>query len=615
MTSAAISVPVPDRPRAESGWQLARATMYELRGQVVRLVGWSMLESTPALLSGVLISAALDRGFLAHQFLTGVVILGGYALTVTFGAIGARQALPALAKIVESLRYDIVLQAVRAILLRGVAGEAIGGRDVEAATKHTETFRLLISQMLLVVRLAVVSLVFTMVGLFVLAPVVAWFATASMAVVVVVLAGTARGWQRRIRESLVAEERLSEHAARTLGALRDVVALGAAERAERDLAVHVEAHARAATAIGRVVASRLALITIGGRLPIVVLLLSAPFAVSSGVLTPGQLFGAAIYLIGGLEPTLRSLVLVAGEVGLNAGVLLERVLAYSRMPGTPDAGAAEVSAPRPALGTAAMAPPAPRTEDVTPVGAARRPDLVTGPALALRGLTFGWSATSELVLDGVNLEVRPGERFVVVGPSGAGKSTMANLLVGLDRPQRGTVWIGDDEIGECTPEWLHRNVVLLPQEAYVFAGAVRDNLAYLNPLATDAELTEACQAIGADTLLGELGGLDGTIDSASQLSEGQKQMITLARAYASPAQVVVLDEATCHLHPEQEKRAEDAFAGTDRTILAIAHRMSSAIRADRVALMHGGVLEIGTHDQLVDRSPLYANLVGHWNEV
>lgn len=91
-------------------------------------------------------------------------------------------------------------------------------------------------------------------------------------------------------------------------------------------------------------------------------------------------------------------------------------------------------------------------------------------------------------------------------------------------------------------------------------------------------------------------------------------MITLARAYAAPAPVVVLDEATCHLHPEQEQRAEDAFAATDRTVIVIAHRMSSALRADRVAVLHGASLEVGPHDELVTRSPLYADLFGHWNE-
>jgi len=582
-----------------SGWHLIRATVLEQRGNVVRLIGWSALEAAPSLVSGVLMATALDKGFLAHDFVTGVVLLGVMALCVAIGSMGARNALPALAQLVEALRYDLVLRAVRVILLRGVAGEAIGGRDMEAATKHTGTFRLLFSQLLLVARLTVISLFFTLIGLFLLAPLVAWFAVAGATVVIVVLICTAKAWQRRIRASLVAEERLSEHAARTLGGLRDVIALGAVDRAERDLAIDVDTHARAGNAVGRVVASRIALITLGARLPITVLLLTAPVAVSSGVLTPGELLGAATYLIGGLEPTLRALVLVAGDVGLNAGVLLERVLAYSRMPATPT-----------------TTTPA-ETADTTS-GPRRDVDMSGGSggaALALHRATFGYSATSERVLDGVDLDIRPGERFVVVGPSGSGKSTMANLLVGLERTQSGTVTIGGADVGTLDPTWLRRAVTLLPQEAYVFAGTVRENLAYLHPPATDEELTDACRAVGADQLLGELGGIDATIGAAAQLSEGQKQLIALARAYAARSRVVVLDEATCHLHPEKERRAEDAFGATGRTIVVIAHRMSSAIRADRVALLHGASLEVGSHEELVARSPLYADLIGHWNEV
>ncbi|MBV9315155.1 MAG: ABC transporter ATP-binding protein [Pseudonocardia sp.] len=580
-----------------SGWHLVRATLRTQRGQVIRLLGWSALETSPSLTAGWLLGAALDRGFLAHNFLTGVFFLGIFALTVGIGSIGARQALPALGKFVEELRYDLVQQVVRAILLRGVGGEAIGGRDVEAATKHTETFRLLFSQLLLIARLAVFSLAFTMIGLFVVAPVVAWFAVAGAVMVIIVLICTARGWRRRVRESLLAEERLSEHAARTLGGLRDVVALGAADRAERDLTTDVNRHARAANAIGRVVASRIVLITVGARLPITVLLLTAPFAVSSDVLTAGQLLAAATYLIGGIEPTLRALVVIAGDVGLNAGVLLERVLFYSRPP---------------AASERAASVPAPRRRPPTSLSTANV-SRSHGRALALRGVTFGYSATSERVLDGVDLDIRPGERLAVVGPSGVGKSTMANLLVGLERPQSGTVTIGGVDASMLHPWTLRRLITLLPQEAYIFAGSVRENLAYLHPSATDEELIDACRAVGAGKLLNELGGIDATIGSVAQLSEGQKQIITLARAYATPSQVVVLDEATCHLHPEQERRAEDAFGATGRTIVVIAHRMSSAIRADRVVLLHGGLLEVGTHEELVVRSPLYADLVGHWN--
>ncbi len=399
--------------------------------------------------------------------------------------------------------------------------------------------------------------------------------------VIVVLALTARKWQRAIRESLIADERLSATAGTTLLGLRDVVAVGATERATRDVAADVDRHADATNRIGRVVSGRIAILAFGGRLPLCVLLITAPLAIRSHTLTTGQLLGAATYLIGSLDPVLRSIVRVVGDIGLQIGVLFGRVKVYTRMP--------------PAIGA---------PTDVT----------VAGRALALRGVEFAYSATSEKVLDGVDLDITPGERFVVVGPSGAGKSTLANLLAGLDRPQEGTITLGGAHVTDLGRTAQNRRITLLPQEAYVFSGTVRENLAYLNPGVGDDELHDACEAVGATELIASRGGLDGRIHAPNELSEGQKQLITLARAYASDTDVVVLDEATCHLHPERERQVEAAFAETGRTIIVIAHRMSSAMRADRVMLLHAGSPDVGTHQELRESSPLYADLVGYWNE-
>lgn len=569
--------------RTGSGWRLAGETVRQQRGAFAKLLAWSFLQSVPVLFSGALVAKALDRGFLRGDFGEGALLLGTYALLVVIGGFGARQAVEPLATIVESMRFDLITRTVTASLRRAVHDEErVDGRNVEAATKHTDTLRMLLSQLLVVLRTAVFSLVFAIVGLFFLAPLVAWTAVAGTVFVALVLVVTARGWQRRVRESLLAEERLSGNAATTMLGLRDVIACGAAERAERDLSADVDAHARAALLVGRLVAGRVAIISIGGRLPLAVLLLAAPAAISGGGLTPGELLGAATYLIGTLDPMLRSIVRLVGEIGLQLGVLFGRILEYSR-PST-------------------WVPP-----ELTATS--------TGGALALRGVSFGYSASSERVLDRVDLDVAPGERLVVVGPSGAGKSTMANLLAGLDRPQRGEVLLGGTDVGSLEQTGLRRRMVLLPQEAYVFSGSVRENLAYLNPDATDADLDAACHAVGADELVAARGGIDGRIDAPNELSEGQKQLITLARAYACPADVVVLDEATCHLHPERERQVEEAFAATGRTLVIIAHRMSSAMRADRVALLHEGTLSVGTHEQLRNESPLYADLIGYWNEV
>ncbi len=567
--------------RADTGWKVLRETARLHRGDLIRVLLWAIVESAPTLASGMLVASALDLGFLAGNFTVGAQLLGIYALVIMLAGFGARQGVLPLARITEDLRYDLISGTARATLLRGVTpGERVDGRSVEGVTKHTEVLRVLISQLLTVLKTAIFSLVFVIIGLFLLAPLVAWVAIGSSVMVVLVLAATARGWQRAIRDSLLAEERLSATAGNALIGLRDIVAVGATERATRDVVADVDTHLRTVNRIGRVVAGRVATLALGGRLPLAVLLVSAPVAIRSGTLTPGQLLGAATYLIGSLDPVLRAIVRVVGDIGLQIGVLFSRVQEYARLPEAVE----EPSA------TAA------------------------GDGIALRGVEFAYSATSEKILDGIDLDIGLGERLVVVGPSGVGKSTLANLLTGLDRPQEGTITLGGTPVADLVRVPPHRRITLLPQEAYVFSGSMRENLGYLNPNVTDTELEEACLAVGADELLRDRGGLDGRIDAPNELSEGQKQLVTLARAYASTTDIFVLDEATCHLHPERERQVEAAFAATGRTVIVIAHRMSSAMRADRVMLLHAGSPDIGTHEELRESSPLYADLVGYWNE-
>ncbi len=567
--------------QTRDGWLLLRDTLRGHRGRIIRLLLWSMVEAVPSLASGALVAAALDFGFLNHRAGIGSAFLGLYAAVILIGGFGSRQSVLPLAEIVESMRYDLISRTVTAILVRGTLGEPVDGRGVEAATKHTDVVRMLFSQVLTVLRTAIFSLVFVIVGVYYLSPLVAWVAIGSSTLVIVILFLTAGDWQRRIRESLLAEEQLSGNAARAVLGLRDVVACAAVDRVSHDLVADVELQAKLAGLVGRAVAGRVAVLALGGRIPLMVLLVTAPYDITHHILTAGQLIGVATYLIGNLDPVLRAIVRVVGDIGLQIGVLLGRIHEYAQLP-----------------------------ERVQPRGGGR----VAGADLSLRGVTFGYSATSDKIIDRVDLDIPVGERIVVVGPSGAGKSTMANIVVGLDAPQQGSVTLAGVELADLDRAWLHGKIMLLPQEAYVFSGSLRENLTYFNAEASDEELLAAIQLVGADELIEARGGLDGYLSSPNELSEGQKQLVTLARAYVSPAEVLVLDEATCHLHPERERQAEEAFAATGKTLIIIAHRMSSAMRADRVALLHAANLDVDTHDALCARSPLYADLVGYWNE-
>jgi ATP-binding cassette subfamily C protein len=152
---------------------------------------------------------------------------------------------------------------------------------------------------------------------------------------------------------------------------------------------------------------------------------------------------------------------------------------------------------------------------------------------------------------------------------------------------------------------LRRQRVLIPQAAYVFSGTLAENLTYLADEATPADIDQAVGQLGMRALVERLGGYDADVDP-SALSAGQRQLL-------APARLVVLDEATCHLDPDTEARVERAFARRTGTLIVIAHRISSAVRARRILVMNGTRVLLGTHDDLLRQSALYRDLVGYWH--
>ncbi|MGW4565117.1 ATP-binding cassette domain-containing protein [Streptomyces sp. NPDC004561] len=269
-------------------------------------------------------------------------------------------------------------------------------------------------------------------------------------------------------------------------------------------------------------------------------------------------------------------------------------------PGTPsDDGRTPHQPDTPSNGGRSTHRPPPSPEALGPV-----------PALSLASVTFAYGAASEPVLDGLVLDVPAGGHLAVVGPSGIGKSTLAGLVAGLLRPGRGTVRVYGH--GVPAPEAAALRV-LVPQEAYVHSGTLAENLALFRPgPVPEAELLAAAEAIGLAPLLEALGGPGGRVDPPA-LSAGERQLIALTRAYLSPAPLALLDEATCHLDPAAEARAERAFAARPGgTLVVVAHRISSARRADRILVMDGAHTACGTHDELLRTSALYRDLVGGW---
>ena len=223
----------------------------------------------------------------------------------------------------------------------------------------------------------------------------------------------------------------------------------------------------------------------------------------------------------------------------------------------------------------------------------------------------------EPVLTDVTVHIEPGETIAFVGPTGAGKSTMAKLITRFYDPVAGRVLIDGHDLRHVTLDSLRRQLGVVPQEPFLFAGTIRDNLAFSRPDATDAEVADAVHRVGLDDLVERLpDGMDTVVHERGQsLSSGERQLIALARAFLAHPRVLVLDEATSNLDLQSETKIEAALdvllAG--RTAVLIAHRLSTAMKADRiVVVVDGRVAEIGSHDELIAAGGRYAEMYATW---
>jgi ATP-binding cassette subfamily B protein len=243
-------------------------------------------------------------------------------------------------------------------------------------------------------------------------------------------------------------------------------------------------------------------------------------------------------------------------------------------------------------------------------------DIAARPgAIEVRGVSFAY--LDDLVLHDVSMRIEAGERVALVGPTGAGKSTLAKLLARFYDPDTGTITIGEHDLRDFTLSSLRDRLCVVPQEGYLFAGTLRENVRIGRPGATDAEVDAALGALGlADRFAAFPEGLDTEVrEGGSRLSAGERQLVSLARAALADPAILVLDEATSNLDPGTEHEVEQALEAlmTDRTVIVVAHRLSTAARADRVAVIDDGrLVEHGRHDELVAGGGRYATLFAAW---
>ncbi|GAB3146379.1 ABC transporter ATP-binding protein [Micromonospora sonneratiae] len=583
-----------------------RVTIGALRdagGSLGRLAVWSVVEALPALLIGYATARALDDGFLAGRPATGLAWLGLLAVAVGFGAVGAGRAYACLGDVVEPFRDELVRRVVGGALDRSTSS---GARPDTAAvarlTHQVEIVRDTFAGLVMVVRGFLFAAGSALLGLLALAPVVTVLVVAPLVAALALFAATLPAMVAHHRAYVRADERLGESASNALTGHRDVVACGGQERVASGVGGHIDGQADAERALARMAALRSLTLSLGGWLPLGLLLLAAPWLVRQG-LTAGAVLGALLYVCTGLQPALHTLVRGIAGGGLRFVVTLDRVLRASTPP-TDDGPTHD----RPTHDEPTHDRPTGRS---APATVTTRTAVTSRPAWAveLRSVTFRYGPHARPVLDDLDLTLSHGDHLAVVGPSGAGKSTLAAVLAGLLHPQHGTVRLaGAPVTGDPT---LPRRRVLIPQEAYVFSGRLVDNLRYLCPSVDEAAIGFAIDVLGLRPLVDRLGGPTAPVDP-SNLSAGQRQLISVVRAYLSPAPLAILDEATCHLDPAAEATVESAFAARSGTLVVVAHRISSALRAQRVLVIDGGRPALGTHEDLLDRSATYRDLVGHW---
>ena len=232
--------------------------------------------------------------------------------------------------------------------------------------------------------------------------------------------------------------------------------------------------------------------------------------------------------------------------------------------------------------------------------------------LEIRGLWFSYDPGVPVLKD-INLFIKRGERLALVGPSGAGKSTLADLLAGFGSPEKGEILIDGVPIGEFSMESYRKKVSLVPQETFLFSGSVFQNIAYARPDADVSSVIRAAQDAFAHDFIQELpDGYDTELgERGARLSGGQRQRIALARALLKDPDLVILDEATSALDSESEEAVRSALERvlSGRTSVIIAHRLSTVLSADRIAVLNEGrLVDVGSHAELMERCPLYRRL-------
>lgn len=234
-------------------------------------------------------------------------------------------------------------------------------------------------------------------------------------------------------------------------------------------------------------------------------------------------------------------------------------------------------------------------------------------SIQFENVSFTYPKTNEAAIKNINIKIDGGSTAALVGHSGAGKSTIINLLPRFYDPKNGKILVDDQNIKNTTLSSLRKNISMVTQDVILFDDTIRANIAYANQNASNEEIIKACDFAAASEFINNLPNKYETIigENGIRLSGGQKQRISIARAFLKDAPIILLDEATSSLDAESEQKVKDAITNLtkNKTTLVIAHRLSTIIGADKIIVMNQGkIIDIGTHNELLQNSLIYKNL-------
>jgi ATP-binding cassette subfamily B protein len=556
------------------------------RGRLIAAIGLVLIETVALQLGPILTQIGIDRGVRNGD--RGVLV----TVAVIYVAAVAVAALLGLARVMftgrlgERLNENLRVRVFSHMQRQGLAWytEEKAGVLLTRMTSDIEALSVLFQEGIVNLLVQLFTLVVITVALFVYDPLLA------LITLVVALPPTlvASLWFRNVSSVgyLRVRDRIADLLSHLQESLAGVRVIAAHNRRDQNLTEHravVGRHRDAQIATSRAnstyapgteligIATQAILLAVGGAM------------VANGRITIGEMTAYLLFLTSFFAP-IQTLVQLYNsyQQGGAAIVKLRGLLATE-----------------PAIGEAADAVVLPPIEG----------------AITLEAVQFGYQPDHPVLHD-VNLSIRPGETVAFVGETGSGKSTIARLLTRFHDPDHGRVLIDGHDLRTVTIASLRQQLGVVPQEPFLFAGRVRDNVAFARPDATDEELRAALTAVGIDDVIDRLGGLDAPVhERGASLSAGERQLLALARAFVARPRVLILDEATSNLDLQSESRIEAALdiVLDGRTAIIIAHRLATARRADRIAVVeHGRIVELGSHQELVELNGRYADMFATW---